>query len=470
MKKKTDTLTNVCIKILRKITPKRTEKKETLQFSSKISKNLNEKLLSSGIVAKVQIQGSIAKDTWLAGEKDIDIFILLSKKNTREIFTKVLDIVKSFVGTNWTEAYAEHPYVKAQIDNYKIDFIPCFKIEKVNEKASSVDRTPLHTSYVKDHLNHEIKNEIRLFKQFLHGIGIYGAEIKVKGFSGYLCEILILYYGSFVKTLQGMATYRFGQLIDIENYYKERIEQAKLAFDAPLIVIDPVDADRNVAAAVSEDRLGELIMASKLFLTEPDVSYFYPKKTEPLSTQAFENKLRYIGFDLVFVVFKNSENIPDILWGQLYKTSQALKGVMVQNDFQVIRNVVWSDEKEINIIVFILGSNTISSIKRHPGPPIDSREATKFIEKYLGNDRAVMGPWTEYGKWITVAKRRHTNAVSLLKEKVQSEDSGIAHGLMENAKESKVYVNQEILDLYSTNNDFARFLTETIIGRPIWMK
>ena len=31
----------------------------------------------------------------------------------------------------------------------------------------------------------------------MQGIGVYGAEIKVGGFSGYLCELLVMKYGGF---------------------------------------------------------------------------------------------------------------------------------------------------------------------------------------------------------------------------------------------------------------------------------
>ncbi|MFH0897917.1 MAG: nucleotidyltransferase domain-containing protein, partial [Candidatus Bathyarchaeota archaeon] len=185
---------DICRKVLRKVTPDAKERRETLQFSIELGDNLADRLRSEGITADVQIQGSIAKDTWLSGDKDIDVFIALPRAMGKKIFPKVLDVVKSFAGERWIEAYAEHPYVEAEIENYKIDFVPCFNIEKAEEAGSSVDRTPLHTTYIKGHLSQQAKDEVRLLKQFMRGIGTYGAEIKVKGLSGYLCELLILHY------------------------------------------------------------------------------------------------------------------------------------------------------------------------------------------------------------------------------------------------------------------------------------
>jgi len=458
----------ICGEVLRKVTPSGKEREETINFSENLVENLTEKLKGLDMMVDVSVQGSIAKDTWLSGEKDIDVFILLPKTSTREIFPKVLDVVKSFVGERWREAYAEHPYIEAEIEGYKVDFVPCFRVERAEEAASSVDRTPLHTSYVKTHLDQKAKDEIRLFKQFTRGIGIYGAEVKVEGLSGYLCELLILHHRSFLKTLQGIASWRFGQVVDIENLYDERIDEARLMFNAPLIVVDPVDAKRNVAAAVSRDRLGELIMAARLFLAKPEISFFFPEETTPLPADVLEERLSGLGFDLIFIVFKGGEKVPDVLWGQLYKTSRALKRLLTQNDFQVFKSAVWSDEKEVNTLVFGLESRIIPPSKRHLGPPVDSKEATSFVEKYAEGCAAVIGPWAEGGRWVVVVRRRHVDAASLLRESLRNggRGVGVADGLTEEIREAEVYVNREILDLYSSNREFARFLTDFLRGRP----
>ncbi|MCJ7631610.1 CCA tRNA nucleotidyltransferase, partial [Candidatus Bathyarchaeota archaeon] len=341
-----DSIEKVCQRVLKEITPKKTEREKTLQFSKNLADKLVRKLQSMEIRVEVHCQGSIAKDTWLAGEKDIDMFIAVPKNETKEVFQRVLDVVKSFVGKNWIESYAEHPYIEATVEGYKVDFVPCFKIKSAEEAGSSVDRTPLHTAYITKHLNQQTKNEIRLLKRFMQGIDAYGAEIKVKGFSGYLCELLVIYYGSFLRTLQEMSAWRFDQVIDVENHYKGQIKEMKRLFNAPLVVIDPVDTNRNVAAAVSRNKMGEVIMASRLFVAKPDSIFFSRDKIAPLSQDDVKKKLENLGFDLVFVVFQNGERVPDILWGELYKTALALQKVLSQHDFQVVRESVWSDERK----------------------------------------------------------------------------------------------------------------------------
>jgi tRNA nucleotidyltransferase (CCA-adding enzyme) len=461
-------------KALRKVTPGLIEKEKTLKFSKGLADDLTEKLRKAGIIAKVNVQGSVAKDTWLAGDKDIDMFICVSKNETKEIFQRVLDVVKSFVGKGWVEAYAEHPYIEAAVKKYKVDFVPCFKVERAEEAGSSVDRTPLHTAYVNGRLDEQTKGEVRLFKRFVQGIGVYGAEIKVKGFSGYLCELLISFYGSFNKTLQGIVSWRFCQVVDIENFYEGRVGEARSRFNAPLIVIDPVDSGRNVAAAVSKTSFGELIMASKLFLDKPAYSFFYPKKEKPLSGDDLKERLEGLGFDLVFVVFSCSKACPDVLWGELHKTMHALGRLLSENDFQVLRQDVWSDERDTSVLIFGLETEVISPARTHNGPPVDSREAVNFVEEYTKSRKGnivVAGPWVEEDRWVVVVKRRFVDAATLLRKSFRSsiDSIGIANELTDNVREAKVYVNVEILNFYSSSEEFARFLTEFLRGRPKWL-
>jgi len=229
------------------------------------------------------------------------------------------------------------------------------------------------------------------------------------------------------------------------------------------------DANRNVAAAVSEDKLGELMMAAKLFLSKPEISFFAPDEIIPLSAEALNERLSEL--HLVFIVFKSRETVPDVLWGQLYKTSRALVKLLTQNDFQVLKSDIWS-EKKVNALVFGLESITISPTKRHIGPPLDSKEAIRFIEKYTEEGRVIIGPWAEGGRWIIGVRRRHVDATSLLIENLKNggKSVGVSSGLAGDIKEAKIYVNKEILNFCSSNVEFAKFLAAFIKGKPKWMK
>ncbi len=473
-KDSTGKVREICDGVLRRTVPTEEEREETVSFSREIMKRLGEELRRSGIEAEVQIQGSMAKDTWLAGDKDIDLFILLPLAYEKDVFPTVLEAVKRVAGKEWLEAYAEHPYIEAKIDGYTIDFVPSFKIEKAEEAKSSVDRTPLHTQYVNGHLNQEIKNEVRLLKRFMHGTGTYGAEIKVGGFSGYLCEILILYYGSFYKTLKSASRWRKRQVIDIERYYKGLEEEARKIFQDNLIVVDPVDKGRNISSAVRESRLSEFLVAARWFLKTPEMEFFYPSETMPLSFDELSQTMHHRGSAFIFLKFDSGRVVPDILWGQLYKSLKAVRRLIRQHDFNVLRSGVWSDEKTTNIFLFELESPVLPLVKRHLGPPLEKKEeCVRFLNKHLGSERTISGPFIEKDRWIVEVRRAYTDIVSLIRDELKDggRKIGIANTVSKAlAKEFDVLVNEEITGLYMSNREFAKFLTEYLKGKPTWLR
>ena len=463
----------ICEKVLRRVVPSDEERRRTIGFSIQLVDRLRCELNRENIEADVQVEGSIAKDTWLAGDKDIDIFIMLPKEYGREVFGRVLEAAKRVSGNNFLEAYAEHPYLEAYIDGFTINFVPCFKVKEASEAKSSVDRTPFHTLYVKSRLNERIKNEIRLLKQFMHGIGVYGAEIKVGGFSGYLCEILTLYYGGFINVLKAASKWQRGEIIDIEGHYKSR-EDARIRFqNDSLIVVDPVDKNRNVASAVRADRLSEFILASRIFLSKPNIKFFYPREVEAYSIEDLKHIMGSRGTAFIFIKTGGIKAVPDVLWGQLYKSQRALTKLIKRFDFNILRSAVWSDEKNINIFVFELSSRILPAVEKHLGPPIEKiSDCERFLKKHLNSNSTFSGPMVEGDRLIVERRRRYADAVELLKERLKNggRGLGVASMVSEAFKKSlEILVGDEIGEFYSSNNDFAKFLTKYLIGKPQWL-
>ncbi len=474
MKEKYSDILMVCEEALERALPKDEERSETLRFSRMIVERLSSELCSEGLKAEVQLQGSIAKDTWLSGEKDIDVFILLPKSYPRSVFRDVLEVVKRVAGDRWVEAYAEHPYIEARINGYRVDFVPSFKIERSLDAKSSVDRTQLHTRYVKERLNDRIRREIILLKRFMHGIGVYGAEIKVGGFSGYLCEILTLHYGSFIRTIEAASKWRRREIIDIEGYYRGREEDALRIFQDNLIVIDPVDRRRNIASSVSEERLNEFIAASRRFMENPSINFFYPDNPEALSADALLKLMRRRGTSFIFLKVSAPKVAPDILWGQIYKSRRALRKLLIQHDFSIVRDGCWSDEERNIVFLFELDRRLLPSVKRHVGPPIlKVEDSERFLHKHLGSSERLSGPYIEGERWIVEVKRNYRDAASLLKDKLKSggRSIGVASLISEELRKNfDVMADEEIIDFYRMNSEFAIFLTEYLDGRPRWLR
>jgi len=470
----TSTLEKVCSDVLKRVTPSQEEREKVLAVAEELKEKVAIVAKKAGVDAKVRIEGSVAKDTWLSGEPEIDIFMQVPASMPREVFgTICLKIAKEATkGFMQVERFAEHPYLEAYVNSIRINIVPCYQVEK-GEWISATDRTPFHTDYVNPLLNGSLRGEVRLLKKFMEGIGTYGAEIKVGGFSGYLCELLALHFKSFLEVLKSFAAWKERKIIDYEGFYKGREQEAEKIFVEPLIVVDPVDRGRNVASALRRRCLEEFIAASRMFLQKPSESYFYPPKTQPFKPRKIADILKTHGSALIFIKFGKVNAVPDVLWGQLYKSQRSLRKMLQQHDFNVIRDAVWSNEQDFNVFAFEVEHRFLPPIKRHLGPPIEKRaDCEKFLQKHVRSPKTISGPRVEKGRWIVETRRKYSDIVVLLAETLKKggRQAGVADLIAQSIAETlRILTNEEILELYKINKGFAIFLTEYLDGKPHWL-
>jgi tRNA nucleotidyltransferase (CCA-adding enzyme) len=461
--------------ILKKITPAREDRAKITALAKELGQKVALACEEHSLKALVRVEGSVAKDTWLRKEPEIDIFMRLPttipRKALGEISLKIAR--KATEGFRQVERFAEHPYLEAFVGDVRVNIVPCYDVKR-GEWLSATDRTPFHTDYVKRHLNKTLRNEVRLLKKFLQGTKIYGAEIKTGGFSGYLCELLILNYKSFTETLRAFARYTQRITIDIEGYYAGREKELQLLFPEPLVIVDPVDKGRNVASAVQPQKLYTLVGAARAFLKTPNAKFFYPPKISTLSAKTLKSKLENRGASVIFLTLGKIEAVPDVLWGQLYRTQRSLRKLAELNDFKVLRDAVWSDEKTLSVFVFELEQRVLPSVKKHLGPPLErEKECENFLSKYAHNDDVVSGPYIEDGRWVVELRRRFTDVVELLREKLTEGGRNIgAAELISQAFREKleILVNSEVIEVYQRNREFAGFLTAFLAGKPFWLE
>jgi len=104
-------------------------------------------------------------------------------------------------------------------------------------------------------LTTKMRDEVRILKTFLKSNGIYGAEIAKQGFSGYVSEVLILNFGSFENTIKSISSIKENQIIG----------KTTKKFGTSIVIIDPIDSNRNLAAAISNENVGKFILVSRGF-------------------------------------------------------------------------------------------------------------------------------------------------------------------------------------------------------------
>lgn len=358
--------------------------------------------------ARGMVVGSVARSTWLSGDRDLDIFLLFDPALTREeLEAQGLALARRVAAkyaTSYHEKYAEHPYINATIDGLDVDLVPCFAVESAARIKSAVDRTPFHNLYVATRIANLV-DDVLLLKQFTKGAGVYGSDQMTEGFSGYLCELLVLHYGGFTPLLQAAAAWRPGTCIDLAGH-------ACKAFDEPLRVVDPVDPARNVAAALSLTRMCEFVEWCRGYREKPSAAFFFPPVQGPFSREEFASRLSERGTRLFALAFSTPPLIPDIVVPQLRRSLEALCGLLARGGFVVHQADTLMGE-EHSLLLFELLVDRVPPVVRHSGPPVwDPENAGKFTEKYREN--RLSGPFIVDGRYHVEVTRRYTDAGALL--------------------------------------------------------
>jgi tRNA nucleotidyltransferase (CCA-adding enzyme) len=372
-----------------------------------IAKKLLEAIAASG-KAQGMVVGSIARHTWVRGDRDLDVFMLFDPGLSREALEEEgLGLARKIAGTftnQYHEKYAEHPYISALIDDVEVDLVPCYAVESAARIQSAVDRTPFHTRYIAEKINGLI-DDVLLLKRFTKSGGIYGSDQMTEGFSGYLCELLILHYGGFSPLLKAASEWKPPTLIDLENHTAKE-------FPEPLVMIDPVDPKRNVAAAVSLDRMVAFVELSRGYLEDPSEHFFSLPDKHEITREELAALLAERGTTLYTITFPTPPYIEEVIVPQLKRSVIALAEHLERNGFMV-HHAHYTMQPERCIFLFELLVADLPKIRTHVGPPVWNRvNAEKFREKHIIS--SLPGPYIRNGHYEMEVFRDYTKALDLL--------------------------------------------------------
>ncbi len=353
----------------------------------------------------IGLMGSAAKGTFLKFNRELDIFLMVpTTMSHREMGQKALAWAKKAMRGCKTElSYAQHPYLKAYLDGVKIDIVPCYKIERVERMGSATDRSQLHVKWVCERITPAQQDDVRLLKQFLKSLGIYGAQSRVEGFSGYLCELLILHYGSFEKTLEAAGAWKQPVLDPARHHADPAALRAKFP-DAAMVVIDPVDPERNVSAVVSHTSLSRFVLAARRFLSEPGISYFFNEKAVHGAKSLRALIARRQTHTLVLFM-PSPDKVEDVLWPQLRKTAHALISVLEQGQFRLLGHYFWADGKDSLILLETL-DHELPAILLKKGPQVwHAKDVESFIKAH--EEAGALNFHLEHERIVAVRLRKH---------------------------------------------------------------
>ncbi|KAF5061497.1 tRNA nucleotidyltransferase, second domain [anaerobic digester metagenome] len=402
--------------VLRKLSPKAGTVRRLDEAVGQLTRLTDEAISRSGLELRSMLVGSVAKGTYV-GEPDIDLFVLFPETVERKDLERVgLRIGQEVLGGE--TRYAEHPYTHGKIGGFEVDLVPCYAVQDASRIISAVDRTPFHTRFVLSNLDERRRGQVLLLKQFMKGVGVYGAEARVQGFSGYLTELLVIKFGDMLSVLRSASAWRPGMVMDMNSTKRS-------GGGAPLTFWDPVDPKRNVSSALSLDQFCLFVHASREYLRSSSERFFFPRARPLMDLETIEATFRNRGTSPFVVVLDRPDLVDDNLYPQVQKSMLGMKKLLEMNEFQVL-DVRCSVGKDVRM-VFELSSTELPPSRLHQGPPVCTDNADDFVSKW--RNAGLGQPFMVDGKWMVYVKREHRDPATLLT--VKGKEASLGNDLRE---------------------------------------
>ncbi|MFW9998831.1 MAG: hypothetical protein ACFE9Q_04390 [Candidatus Hodarchaeota archaeon] len=411
-------INDVFINVLKEIIPTAQEVTLIENITIKLQKLLAKKAKELYInYIKIEPQGSTGiKQTQLKDDYDIDLFIGLDFNDYKDKYKGLSrsklkkDSKKDFLTlcNNWILPsltldefhnprllYAEHPYVTVDYllndIELKIDIVLYFDLdlEYINKNGpiTAVDRSPWHGYFIRDKLNLNQKNDVRLLKQFFKSCYSYGdkSPIGKVGFIGYSAELLIFYFKSLKNLFENFNELQ-SKPLDYFNRPTKKLRKITHFQNDYLIIIDPIDKNRNVASAISQRAYNYCNYKISEFLKKPSVKFF---KVKPIPQADITNKqdplLSHIY--IVELLNTNKEIHYTINRDKLYSLCESLivngekEFSHVERFGKIIFEVYFEDDiNQYNMAVYC-EKPQISKTYIRRGPPIGEKKHVASFKK-----------------------------------------------------------------------------------------
>ncbi|WP_280587032.1 CCA tRNA nucleotidyltransferase [Halorubrum sp. Boch-26] len=407
-----DELEAVLSRVRERAVPEPEERERLRAVAGELAERAREAIAGLPVDADVVQVGSTARGTWVSGDRDIDLFVRFDADLDRAQLEEYGLAVGHAVLPDGHEEYAEHPYVKGTYEGFDVDLVPCHDVETASDLVSAVDRTPFHDAYLSARLDDDLAADVVLAKAFLKGIGAYGSDLRTEGFSGYLTELLVLELGGFVPLVESARSWHPPVEFDPEGH-------AEKTFDDPLVVVDPTDPTRNVAAVLSAANAARFQHYARELLAAPREALFEPADPEPLDAAGVRDHLDRRGTTPVAVVVDAPDLVDDQLWPQLRRSLDGIVRGLDAHGFDVLRAqaMVGDDRAEAGaggpVRAALYAELEVAerpAVKRHEGPPVAVRKhAASFYESYADDvDPETYGPFIDGDRYVVEREREFT--------------------------------------------------------------
>ncbi len=392
---------------------------------------LDDALKQERIKAKSVVGGSGAKGTWLKGMHDIDVFVRFDYNKYKERSSGLSELLAAAMKKAFKKherLHGSRDYFRVASKGYNFEIVPILEITKASQAKNITDASLLHSKWVRKQMlgrkGAGLEDEIRLTKAFAKAQRVYGAESYVRGFSGYACEVLTAHYGSFWGLIGAAAAKWKRQLaagkkivVDAEGHYKRKdplMELNEAKVQSGLIVIDPIQPDRNATAALSSETLQSFIGAAEAFLKNPGKSFFEREKiTEDKLARTAKGK------QLAMMEALPQKGKEDVIGARLLKAYEHIKERIEKSGFN-LSGSGWDWNKKGKALMWYIAKKGEPEPDIREGPPIANKlHAERFREEHAGkNDREL---YEKGSRLYARIERKHKRLEQLIKALIMAD-------------------------------------------------
>ncbi len=394
------------------------EKKESLpdkEVILKINKfidALNKALKQQKIDAEASMGGSVAKGTFIKNSFDADIFVKFHPKFRGQNISDILDSVLKKMKLEANRVHGSRDYFQIKKE-FTYELVPVLNVNDYRQAENVADMSPLHVLYfIKQ--SRKIKNlreEIRVTKLFMKSARVYGAESYIKGFSGHVVDLLLIKYKTFLDLVKAAAKWKDELVIDIEKYHIDpRMSLNTSKISGPLIIVDPIQKNRNAAAAVSRECFNLFRQRCRDFLKSPSKDFF----EIPLFSDIIDEKIAKTKNAEIFLInIHPLDGKRDVIGSKVLKIKETLEQDAKNKEFEL----TWSDwefnDKNSRICLAFRNKHLPETILIK-GPPPEMKESNENFKK------AHKKTFVKNGQIFAEEKREFKTPLELLKSILSS--------------------------------------------------
>ena len=375
--------------VLSKIKPTKLQEKKLSSDVSKFIEVLEKASNNLNFKCEFFLGGSYGKGTYLKGKSDIDIFCRFALNYDESKLSEYLEEIIKNSNIDYKKEKGSRDYYSGEYRSFSFELVPVLKINDLSQAKNTTDMSALHVIYLKSiaSKNKSILDEIRIAKQFIKSKNLYGAESYINGFSGHVIEILISYYGSFQKFIDNAKDWKEQTVLDISNHYKNNKSVSNnISKDkqSSLILVDPIQKDRNAAKALSKENYSKFIYVINKIENLKESDFTIKKNNLKSLEQEYDlfskkNGLYYLIYKFDFDIKDQSE---DIVGSKLLKISKKIETMFTGNDFRVFESKFHIDMNEQKcLMVYMFENITLSKLKKVQGPKVFLKNAIKQFTK-----------------------------------------------------------------------------------------